>query len=218
MTDRRAELFDQVLDFRTNYITVVLENIFQPHNASAVLRSCDCFGIQTVHIIENDNEYNINPDVTLGSDKWLSMTTHNKHEKNTITAIRSLKDQGYRVVATTPHHRKVNLNHFDVFAGKFALLFGTELNGLSEEAIEESDEFLTIPMYGFTESFNISVSAAIILHHLTEKMRSSELDWQLTSEEKMSLKLEWLRKTIRKSDLIEKEFYSAQNKSRNIKR
>jgi tRNA (guanosine-2'-O-)-methyltransferase len=185
----------------------VLEDIYQSQNASAVLRTCDCFGIQDVHIIENKNEYKINPDVALGASKWLSMNYYNKTENNTLDAINKLKADGYRIVATTPHTNDVNLEDFSLSDGKTALVFGTELTGISDIVYENADEFMKIPMYGFTESFNISVSAAVILHHLTYKLRNSDIDWQLEEDESDELLLNWIRSSIKKSKLLEKRFY-----------
>ena len=206
ITPERKQLFDRVIQNRTRYITVVLEDIFQPHNASAVLRSCDCFGIQDVHIIENRNKYQVNPDVTLGSDKWLSLIKYNKQGNNSTRAIKELRKKGYRIVATTPHNNDTELNNFDVSMGKIALFFGTELQGLSEDVLQNADEFLKIPMYGFTESYNISVSAAIILYTLTEKMKASVINWQLTKEEMRTVRKKWLERSVRNSNLIEKEY------------
>ncbi len=207
ITDNRNALFDKVIEDRTKYISVVLEDIYQPHNASAVLRSCDCFGIQDVHIIENRNKYTVNQDVALGSSKWLNLNKYNTEENNTLTAIKLLKEQGYRIVATTPHTNDVELYDFDVSKGKSAIVFGTELTGISDIVKEEADEFLRIPMYGFTESFNISVSAALVLQHLAHQIRKQKVDWKLTREEKQLIKLQWLRATVKSAPLIEKEFF-----------
>src|SRR5512145_869816 len=137
VTDRRVKLFDKRLDLRTRYVTIVLEDIYQAHNASAVLRSCECFGIQDVHIIENQFEYRISPDVALGSDKWLTLHRYNiPHTKNTETAIETLRNKGYRIVATTPHKNDCSLEDFDLNKGRTALLFGSELNGLSKLALD----------------------------------------------------------------------------------
>ena len=211
ITQQRLNLFHQILNQRTRYITVVLEDIYQSQNASAVLRTADCFGIQDIHIIENKNEYQINPDVALGSYKWLNLVKYNNQKSNTLEAISDLKKQGYRIVATTPHTNDVNLEDFDVTQGKTALFFGTELNGLSDIMIVNADEYIKIPMVGFTESFNISVSVAIILHHLTSSLRKSEIDWQLSDNEKEEILLEWLKKTIKKSSLLIDDFLSKKN-------
>ena len=212
VTKNRIQLFNQVLSDRTRYITVVLEDLYQPHNASAVLRTCDCFGIQDVHIIENRNKYTVNPDVALGSSKWLDLVKYNKKDNNTLPAFKKLRKAGYRIVATTPHVNEVTLDEFDLEKGKTALLFGTELNGLTDTAINNADEFLKIPMFGFTESYNISVSVAIVLYHLVNDLKKSNIHWQLSDEEKKSVKLDWLRKSIKMSSYLEKEFLS-KNKS-----
>lgn len=213
MTPERNSLFNRIIADRTRYITVVLEDIYQPHNASAVLRTCDCFGIQDVHIIENRYEYNLNPEVALGSSNWLSMHRHNSGQNNTVGCIGALKKEGYRIIATTPHTKDTILTDFDVSAGRFALLFGTEKEGLSELAMSLADEFVRIPMYGFTESFNISVSAALSLFHLSEKMRQSAMPWKLTDEEMLDVKLDWMRYSIKNSDFVERKFFELLEKS-----
>lgn len=203
----RLAIFEKIVQQRTNYITVVLEDIYQSHNASAVLRSCDCFGVQNVHIIENMNEYSINPDVALGSAQWLHLNRYNKAAFNTLEAIESLKKRGYRIVATTPHHNDTLLAEFDIEKGPIALLFGTEVTGLTQTAIENADEFIKIPMVGFTESFNISVSVALTLYDLTSRLRKSEMNWKLTDDEILDLKIEWIKTSVKRSDLIVKRFY-----------
>ena len=214
LTPKRLDLFNKVLDMRTRHITIVLEDIYQSQNASAVLRTCDCFGIQDVHIIENRNEFQDNSEVSLGSSKWLTQKKYNTYENNSLAAIQQLKKEGYRIVATTPHTNDQELQDFDITKGKTALVFGSELPGITDTILNEADEFLKIPMYGFTESFNISVSAAITLHHLTLKMRETEeLDWRLSPEEKDELKLDWIRKTIKRSELIEQRFLEEQRSS-----
>lgn len=201
----KLSLFDKVLGMRTRHITVALEDIYQSQNASAVLRTCDCFGIQDVHIIENRYTYSINPDVALGSSKWLSLHKYNKGDDNTLACYEALRAKGYRIVATTPHQNDTLLGDLAIDK-KIALVFGTELEGLSETAIRHADEYVKIPMYGFTESFNISVSAAIILHHLTEKLRRSGVEWQLSGDEQLDTRIMWAKSVIRHADIHEKEF------------
>lgn len=206
VTKERFSLFNKTIKERTQYLTVVLEDIFQPHNASAVLRSCDCFGVQDVHIIENKNEYSVNPDVALGSSKWLDLYKYNSEKNNTLTAINSLKEKGYRIIATTPHTDDVNLEDFHIEKGKFALMFGSEQPGLSNIAMENADEFLKIPMSGFTESFNISVSAAICLHHLSWKLKQSDIEYKLSEPEQDEIILEWLKQSIKDSETIIRKY------------
>lgn len=211
LTENRLSQFNKIIESRTNYITVVLEDIYQAQNASAVLRTCDCFGIQNVHIIENQNKFQVDTEVAMGSSKWLTLHTYNKKQNNSVEAIRKLKIQGYRIVATSPHLNEQNLPEFDISSGKTALVFGSELPGISDVIKNEADEFLKIPMYGFTESFNISVSAAIILYDLTEKIRANnQILWQLTEEEKTNLKINWIRRSVKSSKMIEERFRNEQ--------
>ncbi|MRT93342.1 RNA methyltransferase [Ancylomarina sp. 16SWW S1-10-2] len=197
MVEDRIKLIDKNVNERTRYITVVLENIFQPQNASAVMRSCDCFGIQDLHVIENSNNYELNPEVVMGSSKWVDLKRYNSKEENTLDTIKSLKNKGYRIIATTPHTNDILLPDFDLTKGKSAFFFGTELTGLSDVVMDNADEFVKIPMYGFTESFNISVSASLVLNHLSSSLRRSNINWKLSDEEKLDLKLEWYKKSVK---------------------
>ena len=172
-SENKRQLLDQNIQNRTKHITLVMEDIFQSQNASAVLRTADCFGIQDVHIIENQYEYTLNPDVALGSSKWVNYYRYNKKdENNTLLAYDDLRKKGYKIIATLPHENDVMLQDLDI-SQPIALVFGTEKTGLTETAIKNADAFVKIPMYGFTESFNISVSAALCSFYLTEKMRNT---------------------------------------------
>lgn len=208
ITENKRSKFEEVIRNRTRYVTIVLEDIYQPHNASAVLRTCDCFGVQDVHIIENQNIYTVNPDIALGSSKWLNLYSYSGQENNTPAALQTLRNKGYRIVATTPHKDDVTLQELSLDKGPVALVFGTEMRGITGSALELADEFMKIPMYGFTESFNISVSAALTLFYLTEKLRKSNINWQLTEEEMLDIRLQWARQVVKRSDLIEKDFLS----------
>jgi len=206
ITPHRYQLFKDVAANRTRYITPVLEEIYQPHNASAVLRTCDCVGIQDVHIIEGRNRFELNSEIELGAARWLNLIKHNNPERNAETAIQQLKDSGYRIVATTPHSRDVSLEELDLSKGKIALLFGTELNGLTKQAMDLADEYVRIPMTGFTESFNISVSVAIVIYTLVHRLENASINWKLSEAEQNILILDWLRKSIKLSDQLEKRF------------
>jgi tRNA (guanosine-2'-O-)-methyltransferase len=205
ITPNKKEKIDALILHRTRYITIVLEDIYQSHNASAVLRSCDCFGIQDVHIIENRNKYQINPDVALGSSKWLSLLRYREKENNTEYCLGKLKSEGYRIIATTPHENDFTPDDLPL-GHKVALVFGTEMDGLSQAAMRQADGFVRIPMYGFTESFNISVSAALLLYALTERMRHSGIQWQLTREEMLDIQLEWTKNAIKQPEMLERLF------------
>lgn len=205
-TEQRMEKFESVIQERTRYLTIVVENVYQPHNASAVLRSAECFGVQDVHIIENSNKYNPSADISLGAHQWLSLTRHSKTENNSLSCIQDLKKNGYRIVATSPHKNDCLISEIDLSKGKIALFFGTEIDGLSDTILNEADEFVKIPMYGFTESFNISVSAAISMYELMKRLRESKIEWRLTAAELLALKLDWVKESVKSSDLLEKEF------------
>lgn len=206
VSNHKKALIDHVLDQRTRYITVVVEDIYQSQNASAVLRTCECLGIQDFHVIENLTTYEINKRVVMGSSKWVDVIRHRrKGTNNTLACYRQLRENGYRIVATVPSADAVPLDELAIDQ-KLAIVLGNELHGLSKEAIAEADLKSCIPLHGFTESFNISVTAAIYLHTLMDKLRDSELDWSLTKGERTDLKLEWFRKTVKRSEILEKEF------------
>lgn len=206
ITDNRKQKFEEVLSFRTRYLTVVLEDIFQPHNASAVLRSCDLTGVQDVHIIENNYEYEINPDVVVGSSKWLNITKYNEKKNNTLAAFDALRARQYRIVATTPNQDGYTPENIPLDK-PIALILGTEKTGLSEIALQNADDFIQIPMFGFTESFNISVSAALLMYNIANRLRNDDsIAWQLSNSEKQELLLDWTRKTIKRVETYEREF------------
>lgn len=206
ITDERKLRFEEVLSFRTRHVTVVLEDIFQPHNASAVLRSCDLRGIQDVHIVENNFQYDVNPDVVMGSNKWLNLYHYNSAEFNTPAVFERLHERGYQIVATCPHRDDYTPDTLPLDR-PVALVFGTEKLGLSDYAVEHADMHVRIPMFGFTESYNISVSAALLLYTLTDRLHAStDIDWHLTEEEKNELRLEWTRRTLNRIRQYERKF------------
>ncbi len=211
ISEERKLKFQEIIEQRTRHLTVVIEDVYQSQNASAVLRTCDCFGIQDVHIIENRNEFNICKDVELGSSKWLSIKKYNEDDQNTLRAFKNLRNKGYRIVATSPHKNDQSLEDLPV-DGKLALVFGTELNGLSQIALDHADEFVKIPMHGFTESFNISVSAGIFLANLSNRIRKSEINWKLTEEEKVEVMLGWAKNAVKNPEVIVKEFFRKNKK------
>ncbi len=205
VSERRRGRLNEVLEERTNHITLVLEDVYQSHNFSAVLRSADIFGIQNIHFIENKNKYKISEDVSMGSTQWLTLNRYQKFENNTKACLIELKAKGYKIVATSLHKNSVSLEEIDV-SQPFALVFGTELTGITEDVEAMADEFVKLPMYGFTESFNISVCAALCMYNLSTKIRNEVPNYGLTALEKEDIYIEWLKASIRKQDLIIKEF------------
>ncbi len=205
VTAERWDTIERVLENRTRHLTVVLEDLYQPHNASAVLRSCDCFGIQDIHIIENENRFTPNKGITIGADQWLSVKKYQGEGDNTMACFEELRSRGYRIIATTPHAGEVSMEQLPV-EPRTALVFGTEMEGLSERAMEEADGHVSIPLYGFSESYNISVSVALCLYELTHRLRESGTDWRLRDLEKESLQLEWLENSIRAAEQLKRKF------------
>ena len=199
VTENRQQRLSEIIANRTRHVTVVLEDLFQAQNISAVLRTCDCYGVQDVYVIQHRNEFEANKEISMGADKWLTIHEFPHSEHNVKECIDRLHEQGYWVAATLPDEQKRTIFDLPV-EQKTAFLFGTELTGLSEEAVKYADGNVLIPMYGFTESFNISNSAAIILSHFTEKMRHSSVKWQLSNEEKEELFFNWLQKSVKDPD------------------
>jgi len=205
VSERRRLRLQEVLAQRTRHMTLVLEDVYQAHNASAVLRSADCFGIQDTHFIENRNRYKISEDVAMGASQWLTLNRYTKTENNTLSCLKELKEKGYRIVATTPHKDDKLVSELDVNT-PFALVFGTEITGISQDVFDVADEFVKIQMHGFTESFNISVCASLCMYELSNKIRREVPNYGLTQAEKDSLYVDWLKASIRKSDLVVKAF------------
>ena len=202
LTDNRKEKFLKVLKNRTNHFTIAVEDIFQMHNTSAVMRSCEVFGIQELNVIEQRYGKSIDKEIAMGAQKWVDINTY-----DSITdCVDTLKNKGYQIIATTPHDNDCLMDDFDITKPS-ALFFGTERDGLSEEILQRADGFLKIPMVGFTESLNISVSAAIIIQNLTNRLRNSAIDWQLSEEEILVKRLAWAKNSIKDIKRIEARYY-----------
>lgn len=210
LTIRRKFLFDKITANRTRHFTIVAEDNYQDHNASALIRNCDCFGIQDLHIIEEINRYRLAVGMTQGAEKWVDLHYYSENEDNTQTCIDTLKGQGYAIIATTPHENDCFVDDFDV-SRKSAFFFGKENTGLSQQILDQADGYVKIPMFGFSESFNISVSVALLLQSLMRKLRESDaVDWQLTEKEIIDLKIDWSIKTIQNGDRISAKYLAEQ--------
>ncbi|WP_370398128.1 TrmH family RNA methyltransferase [Tenacibaculum dicentrarchi] len=212
ITDKRKETFNRVLNERTRHFTVVLEDIYQPHNASAVVRSCDIFGVQDVYAIENRFTNKVSRHVAKGSQKWLNINRYKEDGDNTKACLQDLRAKGYQIIGTTPHTDSCVLSDFDV-TKKSAFVFGAEKDGISDYIKQEADGFLKIPMVGFTESLNISVAAAITLNDVTARLRKTDLNWQLSKEEQRILYFEWIKNTIKNPDKLIEYYHKELKKS-----
>jgi tRNA (guanosine-2'-O-)-methyltransferase len=204
LTENRKERFADVLANRTNHFTIAVEDVFQFHNTSAVMRSCEVFGIQEINIVEQRFGKDIDKEIAMGAQKWVDI---NKFE-NITDCIDTLRAKGYQIIATTPHNDSCLLHDFDV-TQKSALFFGTEKEGLSDDVMRNADGYLKIPMVGFTESLNISVSAAIIIQDITTRLRQSNVNWQLSDMELLEKRLVWAKNSIKDIKRIEERYYAA---------
>lgn len=202
--EAKREMFDRISVERTNHLTVVLENIFQEHNASAVVRTCDCFGIQEMHVIESRNQYKVQRDIARGAGRWVDMYNYNEGETPLVDCISRLKQKGFQIAALTPDADAHTI--FDVpIEQPLALVFGTEWKGISDEVRELADYKVKIPMVGFTESFNVSVSAALTLQALRHRLESETVSWKLNNEELLELRIKWCQKYMRNGDIVRRE-------------
>lgn len=206
ITPAKIEKFDRIASQRTRHVTVAVENLFQEHNASAVMRSCDCFGIQDLHIIERDNKFSVNRDIAMGAGQWVNHHHYADTLYPTTQCITELKEKGYKIAATTPHTDAYTINTVPIDE-PIAFVFGTEQTGLSEKALDLADYYVKIPMVGFTESFNISVSAALTMNTIRTRLESLEnFSWKLSEEEQTKLKIEWCKNIIKNPDKVIKDF------------
>jgi tRNA (guanosine-2'-O-)-methyltransferase len=211
MTDQRSRRFEEVLEYRTRHFTLAVEDVFQERNANAIIRTADCFGIQDIHIIENYNEYKLSSGISKGAEKWVNVHLYSKKEFNSRNCLDYLISKGYRIIATTPHRDDTMVNDYDIHI-KSAFFLGGEKEGLSETVMKAADGFVKIPLYGFTESFNISVAGALLLENLTSRLRRSEVPWHLSEQEKLELRLDWTIKTIASSRNLIEKYIEIENK------
>ena len=201
ITENRKEGFLKVLQNRTKHFTVAMEDVYQLHNTSAVMRSCEVFGIQELNVVEQRFGKRIDKEIAMGAEKWVDIRRFSTNQD----CINDLKARGYQIIATTPHENDCMLEDFDITKPS-AIFFGTEKLGLSDEVLQQADGFLKIPMVGFTESLNISVSAAIILQNISTRLRHSDIDWKLTEAELLEKRIDWTRKSIKDIDFITKKY------------
>ena len=198
ITDERREVLERTVNSRTHYMRILTENMFHPQNASAIMRHCEAFGIQQIHTVEDRCKFDPSVNIVRGTQKWVDV----EHHDTTAEALAALKAEGYRIVATTPHRCSATPETFDVTKGKFALVFGTEHAGISDEVIAAADDFLMIPMCGMVESLNVSASAAILIYMLSERIRQTVDGWQLTEEQKLKLLTRWTMSSVRDYERI----------------
>ncbi len=201
LTPHKRELYDRMAAARTRHLTVVSEDIYQTQNASAILRSAECWGVQDIYVIENSHSFQMHHRITKGAEDWLTLHRFHSEKNNTISCMNELKKKGYRIVATSVAPEALAPDELDI-STPLAIVMGTELSGVSEDVISRSDEKVHIPMYGFTESLNVSVASAILMQSLITRIRKESVNWTLTEDEQLDIKIQWARRSIHWSDHI----------------
>lgn len=202
LSESRIEKFDAALNARTRRLCLVLENVYQSRNASAVMRSCDGMGVQDVHLIEDVNPWVFNRGVSKGTPSWLTLHRYTQSPDPTIACIQSLRQSGYKIAVTSPHVDGFQAKDLPIDC-PLALVMGTEFEGVSERMLDAADYHVFIPMHGLAESLNISVAAGMIMHRIMENIRGlDKAEWQLSPEEQAELKLDWAMKSVKKADTL----------------
>jgi tRNA (guanosine-2'-O-)-methyltransferase len=202
ISEERKARIETILERRTRFVTVVLDNLYHPHNMSAVVRSCEAFGIQDIHAIEKENRFDPSHGIAMGAQRWITLYRH----PSARNCTEWLKKRGYTLLAADPPDKAAKTKTGNAFTldqipleqGPVALVFGKELDGLDPELRNLCDAVVSIPMSGFTESLNVSVTAAICLYELRKRL--DEMDrasWQLSREEKAILRDEWYIRSVK---------------------
>ena len=174
MNEKRIQRINSVVSLRQKGIIVILEDIHDPHNAAAILRTCDAMGIQNVwFIFEKETPYNpkrIGKATSSSANKWLDFQIFS----SSASCIRSLKKERYNIIVTALTDRSIALDDYRMENNNIAIVVGNEHRGVSEEMLNHADSVLKIPMAGFVQSLNVSVAAAIVLWEITKQR--SQLD------------------------------------------
>lgn len=209
VTPARLARMDAVLANRTRHLTVVFEDVYHPHNASAVLRTCECLGLQDVHVVEGQKRFRPNVEIVHGAARWLTLHRWRRPAGHDVhSCLETLRERGFRIVATSPREDAVPLGEIPL-EQPLAVCFGTEETGLTPEVLAAADLCAQIPMPGFTRSLNVSVTAAVVLYDLTTRLRARELPWRLSASEQADLRLLWLADDGRAAHELAREALAA---------
>ena len=197
LTDERLEKINHFAPESSDFVLPVIEDVFQFRNAAAIVRSVEACGFHKIIAMESEHEFNPNLRVTKGAETWVEVEKlpHN------LDSLREIKNRGYKILAVSPENNATMLSDYDL-KEPVALVFGTEAAGVSEEILDFADETLAIPMYGFTQSFNVSVAAAICVYELKQKLLRSNLDYKLSEEKLWEMKVRWAMNSIKSGEQI----------------
>ena len=201
LTDERLSKIEHFSQESSDFVLPVMEDVYQFRNAAAIVRSVEACGFHHVVALEEENVFNPNLKVTKGAETWV------KDEKmpNNLDSLKEIKNRGYKILAVSPEKDATMLPDYDV-KEPIALVFGTELEGVSDEILDFADETLAIPMYGFTKSFNVSVAAAICMYELKQKLMKSGIDYKLSEEKLLEMKIRWTVNSIRSGEELLERF------------
>ena len=216
ISEERKQNIEEVLSNRTSFLSVVIEDLVDPHNVNAIFRTGECMGVQDFHVIDNEQYFHVGKGVSKGSTKWIDIHRHDQDDfKNTGRCITSLKEKGYQLVVTSPAAAAVSVEDIDL-SKPIALVLGNERDGVSEEMKTKADQLISIPTFGFTESFNVSVAGAILIHGLVNRIHKEVPRWHLDQERMTQFKYEWYKKSMARPDFYYKFFVKAFESEQNL--
>jgi tRNA (guanosine-2'-O-)-methyltransferase len=205
ISEHRLQKIKNVLAQRTRHLTVVLENLYHPENGNAVMRSVECFGLQEMQVIQEKYDWKYSLKIARGAAKWTEVQSYGEEEGGAKACYADLRARGYQLVATDPQPGSCTAQNLDINR-PVALIFGTESTGVAPETLAMADARIHIPMVGFTESFNISVSAGILLAQLRQRLEEEVPNWTLDEADRLRIYADWLTKSVRHADALLRAF------------
>ena len=201
LTEERLQKIEHFSKESSDFVLPVMEDVYQFRNAAAIVRSVEACGFHHVVALEEENVFNPNLKVTKGAETWVQV----EKMPNNLDSLKEIKSRGYKILAVSPEKNATMLPDYEV-KEPIALVFGTELEGVSDEVLDFADETLAIPMFGFTKSFNVSVAAAICMYELKQKLMKSGIDYQLSDEKLLEMKIRWTVNSIRSGEELLERF------------
>lgn len=197
LTEERLSKIEHFSSESSDFVLPVMDDVYQFRNAAAIIRSVEACAFHKVVAMEEENVFDPNLTVTKGAETWVEVE---KMSKN-IASLQNIKDRGYKILAVSLEKNAVMLPDYQI-TEPIALVFGTEMEGVSEEVIDFADETLAIPMYGLTRSYNVSVAAGICMYELKQKLIKSGIDYKLSEEKRMKMKIRWAVNSMRSGKQI----------------
>ena len=207
LTDERLQKIEHFAAESSNFVLPVMEDVYQFRNAAAIVRSVEACGFHKIVAMESENVFNPNLRVTKGAETWVEVEKLPHH----LDSLKEIKNRGYKILAVSPENNATMLPDYQMNE-PVALVFGTELEGVTDEILDFADETLAIPMYGFTKSFNVSVAAAICVYELKQKLIKSNIDYKLSEEKLWKMKVRWAVNSIRSGEEILEKYLRERKK------